>query len=40
MLLFERMHSVRGFQNTLEDLALERGRIEELETRLAGRRQD
>ena len=30
MLLFERMHSVRGFQNTLEDLYLEREKIEAL----------
>jgi uroporphyrinogen decarboxylase len=34
MLLFERMHSLRGFQNTLMDLALERGRAEELADRI------
>ncbi|MBN1543722.1 hypothetical protein JW992_16385 [candidate division KSB1 bacterium] len=30
MLLFERMHALRGFENTLMDLALERERIEKL----------
>ncbi len=34
MLLFERMHSLRGFQNTLEDLALERERAEGLADRI------
>jgi uroporphyrinogen decarboxylase len=34
MLLFERMHSLRGFQNTLMDLALERERAEELADRI------
>ncbi len=34
MLLFERLHSLRGFQNTLMDLALERERIEELADRI------
>ena len=34
MLLFERMHSLRGFQNTLMDLALEPKRIEELADRI------
>ena len=34
MLLFERMHSVRGFQNTLEDLYLERENIEMLADRI------
>jgi uroporphyrinogen decarboxylase len=34
MLLFERMHSLRGFQNTLMDLALERETIEELANRI------
>ena len=34
MLLFERMHSLRGFQNTLTDLYLERERIEMLADRI------
>ncbi len=34
MLLFERMHSLRGFENTLTDLYLERERIEELADRI------
>jgi len=34
MLLFERMHSLRGFQNTLMDLALERERAGELADRI------
>ncbi|HET6487872.1 MAG TPA: uroporphyrinogen decarboxylase family protein [Spirochaetia bacterium] len=34
MLLFERMHSLHGFQNTLMDLALERSRMEELADRI------
>jgi uroporphyrinogen decarboxylase len=34
MLLFERMHSLRGFQNLMMDLALERERVEELADRI------
>jgi uroporphyrinogen decarboxylase len=34
MLIFERMHSLRGFQNTLVDLALERDRAAELADRI------
>jgi hypothetical protein len=34
MLLFERMHALRGFQNTLEDLYLEREKIEQLADRI------
>jgi uroporphyrinogen decarboxylase len=34
MLLFERMHSLRGFENTLMDLHLERERIEKLADRI------
>ena len=34
MLLFERMHSLRGFENTLTDLYLERERIEMLADRI------
>jgi len=34
MLLFERMHSLRGFQNTMEDLLLERERAEALADRI------
>jgi len=34
MLIFERMHSLRGFQNTMEDLLLERERAEELADRI------
>jgi uroporphyrinogen-III decarboxylase len=34
MLLFERMHSLRGFQNTLIDLALEQDQAEELADRI------
>lgn len=34
MLLFERLHSLRGFENTLEDLYLERERIEVLADRI------
>jgi uroporphyrinogen decarboxylase len=34
MLLFERMHSLRGFQNTLVDLVLERERVEDLADRI------
>jgi len=34
MLLFERMHSLRGFQNTLMDLYLEREKIEWLADRI------
>jgi uroporphyrinogen decarboxylase len=34
MLLFERMHSLRGFENTLEDLYLEREKIEMLADRI------
>ena len=34
MLLFERMHTLRGFENTLTDLYLERRRIEELADRI------
>ena len=34
MLLFERMHALRGFENTLEDLYLERGKIEMLADRI------
>jgi hypothetical protein len=34
MLLFERMHSLRGFENTLVDLRLERERIETLADRI------
>jgi hypothetical protein len=34
MLLFERMHALRGFQNTLEDLYLEREKIELLADRI------
>ena len=35
MLLFERMHSLRGFENTLTDLFLERENIERLADRIA-----
>jgi uroporphyrinogen decarboxylase len=34
MLLFERMHTLHGFQNTLQDLYLERARIEMLADRI------
>ncbi len=34
MLLFERMHALRGFENTLTDLVLERERIEALADRI------
>jgi uroporphyrinogen decarboxylase len=34
MLLFERMHALRGFENTLEDLYLEREKIEMLADRI------
>ena len=34
MLLFERMHALHGFQNTLEDLYLERERLEALADRI------
>ncbi|MGI6172487.1 MAG: uroporphyrinogen decarboxylase family protein [Christensenellales bacterium] len=34
MVLFERMHALRGFQNTLEDLYLEREKIEMLADRI------
>lgn len=34
MLLFERMHALHGFQNTLEDLYMERGKIEMLADRI------
>ncbi len=34
MLLFERMHSLHGFENTLRDLYLERERIEQLADRI------
>jgi hypothetical protein len=34
MLLFERMHSLRGFENVLEDLYLEQERIEKLADRI------
>jgi len=34
MLLFERMHALRGFANTLTDLYLERERIELLADRI------
>ncbi|MGE5530048.1 MAG: uroporphyrinogen decarboxylase family protein, partial [Patescibacteria group bacterium] len=34
MLLFERMHALHGFENTLADLHLERGRLEELADRI------
>lgn len=34
MLLFERMHALRGFENTLEDLYLEREKIELLADRI------
>lgn len=34
MLLFERMHTLHGFQNTLIDLYLERARIEQLADRI------
>jgi hypothetical protein len=34
MLLFERMHALRGFQNTLEDLYLETERVERLADRI------
>jgi uroporphyrinogen decarboxylase len=34
MLLFERMHSLHGFENTLADLYLERRRIEQLADRI------
>jgi uroporphyrinogen decarboxylase len=34
MLLFERMHALRGFQNVLEDLLLERERAEDLAERI------
>lgn len=34
MLLFERMHALHGFQNTLEDLYLEREKIEALADRI------
>ena len=36
MLLFERMHSLHGFQNTLEDLLIDRDRIESLADRIVG----
>jgi uroporphyrinogen decarboxylase len=34
MLLFERMHALRGFQNVLEDLFLERAKVEMLAERV------
>jgi len=34
MLLFERMHSLHGFENTLRDLALEDERVEMLADRI------
>jgi len=34
MLLFERIHALHGFQNTLEDLYIDRGRVEDLAERI------
>ena len=36
MLLFERIHALRGFENALTDLYLERERLEELADRIVG----